>query len=537
MHHPPILVELALVFTAAVALALPMARLRLPPVIAYFVTGALLGPYGFGLVPDAGSVAWIAEGGVALLLFSVGLELSLQELRHVWRRMLAAGGVQVLLSTALGLAVARAYGAAWSEAVVWGFLLAVSSTAVVLRLLQDRGEAGTPQGKVAIGVLVFQDLCVVPMMLVVDGLGRGGPGGLAWPLAKAGLIVVLVVILARVIVPRLMMRVARLANRELFLLAVLGVAGVIANATAAAGLSLPLGAFLAGIALADSVFAHQAMSEVLPLRVVMSCVFFVSVGMLLDPSVVVERPGVVALAFLGLTGLKLISGAAGGLAAGLPWATALWVGLALAQVGEFSFILGVVAQDAGLLDADAMRVFTVAIVLSMAASPLALAAFPRLSAGWRAWRRLAPTPEVADIQLPPSPVLVAGFGVAGRAVVEALEARGVPCVVIERNAETVMAERGRGRLMLYGDATSAEVLEHAGLQTSRGLVVVVSDIRAAHETARVARTLRSDIPLILRTRWLDDAETPGHPEDVTVVCEEEMGARQVASAAVELGTG
>lgn len=541
MHGASIFLELSVVFTVAVLLGGALATVRFPPVLAYLITGALLGPRGIGLVDWDQGVHLLAEGGVALLLFTVGLEFPLQRLRQTWRPMLAAGGVQLALTIGLGVAVALAWGWGVASAVTLGFILALSSTAVVLELLEDRNESSTLLGQLLVGVLVLQDLAVVPMMLLIGAMAGPGAGavGVTLTLGKAVGMVVLVLALGRWLIPRLLHQAARTGRRELFVLAVLAIAGVVAVSTASAGLSLALGAFLAGIALSESDYVHQILGDLSPLRASVSCLFFVSMGMLFDPSLVVEAPGLTLLLVGAVLAIKLVTGTAGLLVAGLPLGNAAHGGLSLAQVGEFSFVLATVAAGAGLIGTHDLGLFTVASVITMILTPLMVQLVPRSQSTWSAWRRveqracLDGCPDEDELPAKDQ-VLIAGFGHGGETLAAALEDRGIAVTVIETNPDTVVRERARGRRVVFGDATNPEVLEHAGLMRARALVVVISDQAAAHSTVRAASALHPTLPVVLRTRWARDERAAALKDPILVVSEEAVGSREVTRQAIEL---
>ncbi len=541
MHETGLFLELSAVFTLAVLLGGALTTVRFPPVLAYLLTGAILGPRALGLVDWDEGVHLLAEGGVALLLFAVGLKLPLGRLAQTWRPMLAAGGVQIGLTVLLGVAVATAWGWSLDTAVTAGFILALSSTAVVLELLEERSESSSLLGQLVVGVLVLQDLAVVPMMLLIGAMA--GPGtsalGVTLTLGKAVGMVVLVLALGRWLIPRLLHQAARTRRRELFLLAVLAIAGVVAVGTASAGLSLALGAFLAGIALAESDYVQQILGDLGPLRAAVSCLFFVAMGMLFDPGLVMEAPWLTLALVVGVLGIKLVTGTAGLLAAGLPLGNAAHGGVTLAQIGEFSFVLATVAASAGVIDSRALGLFTVASVITMVLTPLSVQLMPRSHSTWKAWRRverracLEGCPD-DDAPVTQGRVLVAGFGHGGRILVEALSERGVASTIIETNPDTVVRERAHGRTVVFGDATDPEVLENAGLMRARALVVVISDHEAALRTASAAIGLRPELPVVLRTRWARDAKVEALKGPVFVVSEEAVGAQEVTRQAIDL---
>ncbi|HSP78494.1 MAG TPA: cation:proton antiporter, partial [Myxococcaceae bacterium] len=321
MHGPEFLHDLVVVFGVAVVVVVALSRLRLPTIAGLIAAGALIGPSGLGWVRDTWRLEALAEIGVGLLLFGIGLEFSLERLRRLWRVLTLGGGLQVGLTLLAVVGLAAWLGFRVEKGVFFGFLVALSSTAIVLRALSEREETDAPHGRLIVGALIFQDLCVVPMMLALPllaGQQVGGAGAVLWVLGKAVLLVVATVVVGRVVVPRLLKLVVGTRRRELFLLAVLGLCAGIAWLTTLAGLSLALGAFLAGVALAESDYGHQALADVLPLRETFASLFFVSIGMLFDARVLLEHPWLELALVLGVLLGKAVLGGVGALVMRFP---------------------------------------------------------------------------------------------------------------------------------------------------------------------------------------------------------------------------
>ena len=525
------LADLVIVFAVAAAIVFAFGQFRLPSVVGLLVAGVLVGPYGLSLISDLHVVEVLAEIGVVVLLFTVGLEFSLSRLLVMLPTMARVGLPQIVGTTILVTAATWWYLGTLPQAVFAGMLVAMSSTAIVLKLLADRGETATPHGRVAIAVLLLQDLVVVAAMLAVPLLATAagvdppaeaaavshGGGLFANPLASvaAGLaLVVAVLAVGRLVVPRILHEVVRLRNRELFLmtivLACLGTAAI----TAQAGLSLALGAFLAGLVLSESEYGHQAFTEVLPFRDTLASLFFVSVGMLLDIRFLADHAALVAATVLAIVVGKAAMTAVPALLAGYPPRTSLLAGAALAQVGEFSFVLGSRGAQAGLLDRDDYQTFLAAAVLTMAVTPLLAAALPgwldRLSrsrwcGGWLADQ----TPPTSRQELADH-VIIAGFGLNGRNLAAALTECGVPFVVLELNPETVRRERAHGLDIHYGDCTRAAVLEHAGIARARAFVLAISDAASTRRSVRIARELAAGLRIIVRTEYVLEVEELRH---------------------------
>jgi CPA2 family monovalent cation:H+ antiporter-2 len=503
--------ELVVVLGAAVVVVLVLSALRLPTIAGFIVAGAIIGPGALGWVSEPGQIDILAEIGVVLLLFTIGLEFSLSELRRIGRLVAVGGGLQVGLTTLATLAVATALGLSPQRGLFYGFLVALSSTAIVLRALAERGETDAPHGRLIVGALLFQDLCVVPMMLVAPLLA-GGPGGLAVVpvvLGKAALLVAATLVLARLVVPRALHLVARTRRRDLFVLAVLLICAGIAWLTSAAGLSLPLGAFLAGVVLADSVYGHQALADVLPLRDTLSSVFFISMGMLLDFGVLASRPlGMAALVVAILAG-KTAFAALAGLMMRFPLRVAVLAGVGLAQVGEFSFVLAKLGNGLGLVGETELRFFLAASVVTMIVTPVAVRLGPHLAAGAG---RLAVLERLLGIR-DTAPeleaglsghVVIMGYGVGGRLLAEALRSTGIPYVLVDIHAERVRAARAQGESALYGDVTSPEILIRARVESARQVVVLINDPDAIRRAVRVTRRLAPRVPILVRTRYLGE---------------------------------
>ncbi len=507
-----VLGDLVVLFGAALVVVLVLRRLRLPTIAGFLVAGALIGPSGFGWIRDAHEIESLAEIGVVLLLFTIGLEFSLKELRRLGPVLIVGGGLQVTL-TVLAVALAAAYGGfSPFEGVFFGFLAALSSTAIVLKGLAERGETDAPHGRLIVGVLLFQDICVVPMILLVPMLAGqgGGPLAVTKALGTAALVVVATLLLARRVVPWALHLVALSRGRDLFILAVVIICAGIAWLTSLAGLSLALGAFLAGVVLADSEYGHQAFADVLPLREIFTSLFFVSMGMLLDVRVLVAAPGTV----LGLVGALLVGktllATVAGLAARFPAQVALAAGLSLAQVGEFSFVLASVGRRFGLLDATEMRIFVGASVITMLISPFALRAAPHLAARagrLRALDRLLgrSREELSRVSTPLSGhIVVLGFGVGGEMLAEILRNANVPFAVVDINAERVRDARRRGEPVYYGDVTSPDTLGHVRVGDAQQVAVLLNDPLATQRAVRSVRQQAPGVPILARARYVAD---------------------------------
>jgi CPA2 family monovalent cation:H+ antiporter-2 len=502
--------DLVLIYALAVVVAGVFSRLRVPPLVGFLVTGVLVGPHALGMVHGAHEVEILAEVGVVLLLFAIGIEFSLEGLRRIRRIVLLGGGLQVTVTTALAAALATTLGIGWRSSVFLGMLMALSSTAIVLKLLADRAEIAAPHGRVSLGVLIFQDLVVVPMMLAVPFLAGSG-GDWQEILAIAGKTVGVIagaVVGALYVVPFVLRQVVRTRSRELFLLTVILLCLGAAWATSQAGLSLALGAFIAGLVISESEYSVQALGEILPFRDALTSLFFVSIGMLLDLGTLAEHPLTVAGWVLGILLLKALVAGAAARILGWPVRVAVLSGLLLSQVGEFSFVLSRTAEGTGLLNAELTQLFLAAAVATMALTPFLAMVAPKAA---EAIDRLRPVRAPgqgaageASAMGQSDHVIIAGYGLNGRNLARVLRGTGIPYVILEMNPETVALESRRGEPINYGDAARPEVLHHAGAERARVLVVAISDAAATRRVVTMARQRNPHLHILVRTRLLTE---------------------------------
>lgn len=510
MHAPEFLADLVLIFLAALASAYVLNRLRQPPLIGFLLAGALLGPFGLGLAQDVQSISSLAEVGVVLLLFTVGLELELPNLKRLGRIVWVAGPIQVLGTTALAAAVGWMAGYPLNRTVFFGFLVALSSTAILLTLLVERREMDSPHGRLIVGILIFQDLAVVPMMLAVPALaGQGAGGGLPAALVaigKTAATALLLVVAARFLIPRLLHVLAGTQQKAIFIVAVLFIVLGTSLAASWAGLSAALGAFLAGLAISESDYGHQAMADISPFRDAFNALFFVSIGMLFDPRSLLTQPGFVAqLLVLILIG-KAIFGAWPAWMLGFGPRVAVIVGASLAQIGEFSFVLLNQGRAAALVSPATYQAFLGAAILSMIATPQLSGRVQGLAARLgRAVDALA-APVPGDSLPSQGHILVLGFGHIGETLSRVLLRAKVPHRILDLNPERVARGKAKGTPIEYGDTTSDLVLKRAGIEAARAAIVLLSDPRATRQTLRLCRQISPGLFLLARTRYV--AEIP-----------------------------
>jgi monovalent cation:H+ antiporter-2, CPA2 family len=535
----PLLQEIAVVATVAVVVAVVVGRIRLPAVAGLLLSGALVGPHGLKLVSDVHAIEVIAEVGVVLLLFTIGLEFSLERLRHIFRRVVLGGVMQVCGTIAVVVAAAVALGVGGGAAVFYGFVFALSSTAIVLRTLTERRELDAPHGRFIVGALILQDLCVVPMVLLVPLLGGSGEGAgslsaIALALGTAAAVVVGVLGLSRLVVPRVLKLVEASRSREVFLLGVLALCVGTAWLTSLAGLSLALGAFLGGMVVADTEYSHRAMGDMLPLRDVFVSFFFVSLGMFFDVRIVVAAPAVVALLLLGFIVGKGVLATAAALLMRFPARAAWLAGVGLAQFGEFGFVLVRLGTASGVVDVEQTAPLLNAGIISMFLTPLLVLGAPHIRAGERVLVPLArllrarstdeddnPSSELRDH------VVVIGYGLAGHLVTASLRHVGVKHVILDLNADNIREGRSQHDPVYYADATSEEAVEHAHVQQARAVVVLINDPQAAFRVIDTIRRVSPKVPIFIRTRYLGESESLVRVGASDVVAEEVEGGVEI----------
>lgn len=517
---PPFLVEVVAIVVAAALVAYVSQRVGLVPIVGFLLAGVLIGPSGLGVVTDPELIDAAAEVGVLLLLFTIGIEFSLDKLQKIQRLIFVGGGLQVGLTTAIVAACCLAFGVDWRPAVFTGFLVALSSTAIVTKLLGDRGETNTEVGQGAVGLLIFQDLAVILMVLLVPALGGGGVTGgeLAIALGTAAAIIVFVLVVARRVLPPLLEHVARTCSPELFLLTVIAICFGTAYAVGLAGVSISLGAFLAGLVVSQSRFSEHALSEILPLQILFSATFFVSVGLLLDLGFLVENLGLVLAALAVVALVKLATTVVAirtvGRAAPAAAATALW----LAQVGEFSFVLERSGREVGLaplgMDDVGAPLFIAATVLSMALTPVAAPYAGRLASTLQRMGA-GPAPEPTEAEAAEAAghfadlenhTIVAGYGDAARKLVHVLEGSGVPFAVVTLSPEGAREAEASGLRVLRGDYAKRHILEAVGLQRAKMLVVPDDNPQMTHRVVSVARALSPTTRIVASVPTTHDAE-------------------------------
>ncbi len=511
MSDPHFLRELIIVLTATIAIVFIFQKLRLPTIVGFLLTGVIIGPHGFQLIQSVDQVETLAEIGVVLLLFTIGLEFSLETILSVQRRVVWAGLLQVVLTTLVVLAVARLLGASVEVGLFYGFLVSLSSTAIVLRIYHDRGEIDSLQGRLASGLLLFQDLCVVPMMLLLPVLAGSGQDSIfliVWVLAKSLITLVAIVWTARQLLPRLLHQVALLRNREIFVLFVVLVCFGTAWLTSETGLSLALGALVAGLVISESELSHQIVADILPLRDCFSGIFFISIGMLLNLGLLSQDFRITLLELLLMIGIKSL----------VLFAVFWWLyrsirlgvvlGLGLAQIGEFSFVLAKAGINFRLLSPADGQIFLAASILSMMATPFLIQWAHAWAFGFEGLFNKdtgfngSTRGEAKETASATGHVIVVGYGLNGQNLARVLKEVGIPYRVLEMDPDLVRSAKAGGEPISFGDGTRPEILQQVDIEKARVLVVAISDPAATARLVSQARRLRTDLYIIVRTRYV-----------------------------------
>jgi CPA2 family monovalent cation:H+ antiporter-2 len=542
---------LVALMAVACALLLIVTRLGLPAVVGYLVTGIFLGPNVLGHLTESDTISSLAEIGVLLLMFTIGLEFDTQYFLRIRRVALGGGSLQIGLTLLAALAAMPLLGLPFRTALVIGCILALSSTAVVLKSLMDHGLLDSLAGRLSLGILVFQDLSIVPMMIFLP-VGGGGAGAspvldIVSAAARAAFLLTITIFLSRRVMPRFLHLAASSRSQEMFLLITLTLCLGMAWVSHLMGVSYALGAFLAGLILGGTDYAHQMSASVVPFRNVFAGVFFVALGMLFDPrSALAAWPQVLTLLLIIVVG-KTILGAASVAVFGFPLPVALQVGLNLAQVGEFSFLLAITAQRAGLISPELYKVVIASSVISMLLAPLLTRWSPSLSSALAratgglmpAWERLARRYErnVLDVMVAAQPggaapsrhAVILGYGTVGHALGDVLLSNGVPFVALELDPDVVRDARRRGHPVLYGDAGSDDLLRRCGVDRARMVLVTLPDPVMARRVIRHARTLNPGLFILARGRRASEDEPLYHDGADEVVHETfEVGIEFIA---------
>ncbi len=519
MEEFELLKQIVIILGLSVVVVFFFHRLKLPSILGFLLTGTIAGPFGLGLIKASHEVDMLSEIGVILLLFVIGLEFSLKSLTKIKTNIFIGGSAQVILTILGVLGLTYAFmGRTWQEGLFLGFLFSLSSTAIVLKLLQEQGEMSSPHGKNVLGILIFQDLVVVPMMLFIPIIG--GQGGnpitsIFELIVKTIFVVLLVILSARYVVPRILFAIAKTRIKELFLLLTVVICFATAWVTAEIGLSLALGAFMAGLIISESDYSHQATSLIIPFREIFTSIFFVSIGMLMDLKFLVNHlPFILGMTLVTVLLKSLIAGLATKML-GYSFRVATLAGLSIFQVGEFAFVLAGVGITYGLMDDTVYQYFLSISILTMAITPFFIQNFEFIGGllnksplrnklmQWEGEHSEDLTPDQVELK---DHVIIVGYGLNGKNVAKACRFANIPYVIVEMNPISVRRERAAGEPIFFGDATNPYLLEHLHVYRARVAIIAISDPGATQKVILNIRGICKTVHLIVRTRFVSDIE-------------------------------
>lgn len=509
--------DVIIIFGLSVLVIYLFHRIKVPAIIGFLLTGILVGPHGFELIKNPHEVEIMAEFGVILLLFTIGIEFSLKNLLRIKRIVLLGGSIQVALTVVVTWFIVYQLGQSFQTALFAGFLVSLSSTAVVLKVLQEKGEFGALHGQTSLGILIFQDLIVVGMILITPVLGHGatGLGPIIFTTLLKGLALLLFVFLGtRYVIPRLLFFITKTQSRELFRITIIVLGFMVAWLTSSIGLSIALGAFIGGLMISESDYAEEAFGNIIPFRDAFASFFFVSIGMLIDVGYIWDHLLMVVTVTLCILLLKTILTGLAAFLLGFPFRSVLITGLSLSQIGEFSFILSEFGIKEGVFPTEWYQLFLSVTVVSMAITPFIIEAAPRFSVfvlrmklperlrcGLRNFQEAEVNESMNDH------LIIIGYGINGRNVARAARFANIPHIIIEMNPETVREHLVKGEIIHFGDATQEVVLNHASIPEARVLVVTVPNPSDSRRITLLARQLNPNLHIIVRTRLLDEMKT------------------------------
>ncbi len=508
MENIPLLKDLVILMAVSVPISVLLTRAGLPTVVGFLITGVIIGPYGFGLVTELGTVETLSQIGVVLLLFTIGLELSVARMLNIRREGLLGGGFQVGVTVAIVLAFGLLLSQPFSVSLLLGFIIALSSTAIVLKILTDKGEVSSPQGNLSVGILIFQDLCVVLMVMVVQSIGGSGGGSvlqISRGLALSLLAFAAIVVVVTYVIPRIFNHVVKLRNREVFILSIVLVCLGTAWLTSLFGLSLALGAFIAGLAVSESEYSNQIVADVIPFRDTFSSLFFISIGMLLNLQYFSSNVPWLLLLVAGIIAVKVFVIVAVGRVLQYPLRTSIVVGLSLAQIGEFSFILIKMGRDYGMLGDGLYQSLLAASIVSMAATPFVYQWASRVAFRVGMYVGAAGGHGVRKTHLS-NHVIVVGYGVNGRNLARVLKETAVPHLVIDVNINRVREAKAEGHDAFFGDASHPEIFRKMGVEMAKMVVVAISDPISTRVMVKSAREMNPAVSILVRTRYIKEVE-------------------------------
>lgn len=513
--HLPLLQDLVILLAFSLFIVFILNKAKIPSILGFLLTGVIIGPHALSLIKAVEEVEVIAEIGVILLLFVIGLELSIKQLISIRKTVFLGGSIQVGVTIIIASAVYYFMGNSFNEALFIGFLFSLSSTAIVLKVFQERNELGTPYGKNALALLIFQDLIVVPMMLltpILAGVSEDITASVLSLIIKTIIVILITIVSARFLVPKLMHAVAKTGSKELFLFTTFTICFAVAFLTSEAGLSLALGAFLAGLIISESEYSHQATSTILPFGELFTSLFFISVGMLLDLSFFIQNMGIIALLVFVVFVVKSLVTAFAVAVLKYPTRTIIITGVSLFQVGEFSFILSKVGIQYNIISVETNQLFLAVSIVTMLLTPFVILISEKIAFGVLKIKVLNRfiTPEPEEIINPLTDIenhlVIIGCGLNGTNLVKAATHINIPFLLVEQDQTIVNENFNYDVPTIYGDATENKILEALYLNKARALVIAIADVEQTRTLLRKVRTISQSVHIIVRTRYVKEIE-------------------------------
>jgi monovalent cation:H+ antiporter-2, CPA2 family len=533
MHQFTIIKDIVIILLVSVPIIFLFKKIQLPSIVGFLIAGMLIGPYGFRLISEIEQVEVMAEIGVILLLFYIGLEVSFNKVYRIKKLFFNAGGMQVGFTILAASLIFIFSGIKISQSIYFGMLVSLSSTAIVLKLLSDRNETDTPHGKIALAILIFQDFIIVPMFILLPLLGTVDNisiSSILFQLGKAALAVVLIIAASRFLMPKIIYLLASLRVREAFTIGIILLLLGTAYLTFLAGLSFALGAFIAGLILSESDYSHQIVSDILPLKDSFNSIFFVSIGLLLNIEFVLENP----LMLLGVSaGILLLKSSIIVIIVKMmkyPLRVAILTGISIAQVGEFSFILAQAGIQFDLISDSFYNAFLAASIFTMTLTPIMLKLAPAFALRISGIEKEEKEDEKIKLE---GHVIICGFGLNGRNLARVLKETGIKYIAIELNPDTVKKEKEKGENIVYGDITKREILYNAGIKRARIIVFAISDPVFTRVGLGIAKGMNKNIYAIVRTRFINEIDELMSTGADEVIPEEFETSLQIFSKVLE----
>jgi CPA2 family monovalent cation:H+ antiporter-2 len=506
MQEFTIIKDIVIILLVSIPIIFLFRKLNIPSIVGFLIAGMIIGPFGFQLISEIEKIEIMAEIGVILLLFTIGLEVSFGQLMKIRKYLLLIGGTQVILTILISGFIFYLIGVSARQSIYLGMLISLSSTAIVLKLLSDRNELETLHGRISLGILIFQDFAIVPMFLLLPVISADANKSfteIILQLLYAFGAVVFILVAARFLMPKILFQLAKLRIREVFTVGILLLLLGTAYLTHSMGLSFALGAFIAGIILSESDLSHQVVAEILPLKDAFNSIFFVSVGLLLNFQFVVQNPVLLSIATLGILLIKSTIIIVIIKVMKYPLRVAVMTGLGLAQIGEFSFVLSQAGINFNLIGEDFYNAFLASSIFTMLITPFLFQLIPLLAHKASSLEKAKKRTDKDELK---HHVIIAGFGLNGKNLARVLKETGIKYIIIELNPETVKEEKAKGERIIYGDITKENILHHAHIDTANVIVFAFSDPYSMRIGLKLSKKIKPSIYAIVRTRFTTEIE-------------------------------